>query len=548
MSNPSAQDPEDNLPEWLRALRKRQDQEYVDKGEGEGEDSGESSQPAAEPEASREPAWLREIRERYQRGKTPGEHSAEERALEETKPRKVARMQKPPADEEPVSVVEESVSAEDELPVTQEEPASEWFDAAAEPPREEQASPSLFGLDKGNEIPSYAPAFTEDEPAIDPGELPGWLQALRPNEVFPREDSRSREILPGSAEDAGPLAGLSDVLPAEPSVAQTGRASVFSSKLEITENQGLHAAAFTKLLEGVDTSPEGDALRVARPTRLLNLAMAGLLLLAVLFPLVTGSQSAIRPDPQLSPEAASVFNMIEMLPAGAPVLVAFEMQPALYGEMTPLVSAVVDHLLARQAQLVFISTRPTGPALAERLLQEQLAALPAVASGAYTQLGYLSGGTAALRSFISDPRSATLAGEGLNPWQSPSLEPIQQLSNFALVLVVSSSAEDGRAWIEQSAGLLPAGLTAVTSAQAAPLLRVYLQSEPQTLQGLVSGVQGAALYERLRAQDGLGRVYWDAYSFGLGAIVLMILLGGLYGRFLRLKPEKPIASEAARGN
>jgi hypothetical protein len=215
--------------------------------------------------------------------------------------------------------------------------------------------------------------------------------------------------------------------------------------------------------------------------------------------------------------------------------------------MTPLLSVVLTHLLEKQAQLVFISTRPTGPALAQRLLQEQLSALPAVATGVYTQLGYLSGGMAALRSFISDPRGATLSGGKLAPWQSPSLEPIQQLSNFALVLVVSSSAEDGRAWIEQSAGILPTRLAAVTSAQASPLLRVYLQSEPPILQGLVSGVQGAALYERLRARDGLGRIYWDAYSFGLGAIVLIILLGGLYGRFLHLIPEKPIASEAARG-
>jgi hypothetical protein len=545
MSNPSTQDPEDNLPEWLRALRRRQDEEHVDNGEGDGEATSESSQPAADPEASKEPDWLREIRERYQRGKKPREDAAEERALEETKPRKVVRMQDStlPADEEPATFVKESVSAG---PEPQEETPNDWFDAAAEPPREEQANSSLSGLDEANETPGFTPAFTEDEPGINPGELPGWLQALRPSEVFPK-DSRSKEILPGSAEGAGPLAGLSDVLPADPSLSQVGRAPVFSSKLEITENQGLHAAAFTKLLEEVDKSPEEEALRVARPTRVLNLAMAGLLLLAVIFPLLTGSQSAIRPDPQLFLEAASVFNVIEVLPAGAPVLVAFEVQPALYGEMTPLLSAVFAHLLEKQAQLVLISTRPTGPALAERLLQEQLSALPAVARGAYDQLGYLSGGMAALRSFINDPRRATLSGGGSAQWQSPSLEPIQQFSNFALVLVVSSSAEDGRAWIEQSAGSMPVRLAAVTSAQATPLLRVYLQSEPPILQGLVGGLQGAALYERLRAQDGLGRIYWDAYSFGLGAIVLIILLGGLYGRFLNLKPEKPIASEAARG-
>jgi hypothetical protein len=51
-------------------------------------------------------------------------------------------------------------------------------------------------------------------------------------------------------------------------------------------------------------------------------------------------------------------------------------------------------------------------------------------------------------------------------------------------------------------------------------------------------LQGAALYERMRGQDGLGRAYWDSYSFGLGAVLLLILLGGLYGRLIQLRPEK----------
>lgn len=533
MSYHSAQDPEENLPEWLRALRKRQEQENIESSESEAS-AGESEPAGEESEPQQEPDWLGEIRTRYQRGKKPTEPASEEDDLEDTKPRRFESFDEAPAPHE------------QEPGADQGEAASAWPAAEGESaPGEEPQNPVENFAEEG-ELPAHTPAFHEDEPAQTPGELSGWLQALRPG-AFPKEDSRSGEMLPGM-ENASPLAGLSDVLPADLSITQVERAPVFSSRLEITEHQELHAAAFTKLLNEVEAPPEDEARRVARPTRVLNILMASALFLAVVFPLLTQSQSAIRPDPQFFPEAAGVYGMIDVLPAEAPVLVAFEVQPALVGEMTPLISAVFAHLLDRQAQLVFISTRPSGPALAERVLQEQFAAAPALASGAYTQLGYLAGGMAALRSFISDPRSAILStASGADPWLSPTLEPIQQLSNFALVLVVSSNAEDGRAWIEQSAGFLPSGLAAVTSAQAAPLLRAYLQSKPQTLQGLVSGVQGAALYERLRGQDGLGRAYWDAYSYGLGAIVLLILLGGLYGRLIQLKPEKPAAVEARRG-
>jgi hypothetical protein len=435
--------------------------------------------------------------------------------------------------------LEETRAPVEEDPIQFEEPAASYEEIASR--TELPAEENTFVED---ELAGGPSAFSEEPEPIDPGVLPSWLQALRPAGAFPTEDARSSEMLPGAEETSGPLAGLSDVLPAEPGLTRLERVPVFSSRLEVSENQALHAITFTKLLSAVDAPPADEARRVAGPTRVLNLVIAGVMFLAVLFPLATQSRVAVRPNPQLFPEATNVFSRIDALPAGAPVLVAFEVQPALYGEMAPIVTAIFGHLLDRQSQLVFISTRPTGPALAERNLMEQFSSAPAVATKAFSQLGYLSGGLAALRSFISDPRSATLsaASLGVDPWQEPSLDPIQTLSNFALVIVVSSSAEDGRAWIEQSAGYLPNGLVAVTSAQAAPLLRAYLQSDPLTLQGLLSGIHGAALYERLRTQDdGLGRAYWDAYSYGLGAMVLLILLGGLYGRFIRIRPEQPAA-------
>ncbi len=229
------------------------------------------------------------------------------------------------------------------------------------------------------------------------------------------------------------------------------------------------------------------------------------------------------------------------------MLVAFEVQPALYGETAPVAAAVLGHLLNRQAHLVFISTQPTGPSLAEQLLHDYFVDQPAIATGSYNDLGYLSGGMAALRSFIDAPQQAVLAPApgGPNPWDAAALQPLQHLSDFALVFVISSSAEDVRAWIEQGATELPNGLIAVTSAQANPLLRAYLKSNPQTLRGLVSGIQGSALYEKMRAKVGLGSIYWDAYSFGLGAIVLLILLGGLYGRLIHLRPESMGEANAA---
>jgi len=78
----------------------------------------------------------------------------------------------------------------------------------------------------------------------------------------------------------------------------------------------------------------------------------------------------------------------------------------------------------------------------------------------------------------------------------------------------------------------------VSSAQAAPIVRAYLDTEPSQVEALVAGVSGGAHYERLRARDTLSVTYWDSYSYQLGAAVLVIVLGGLYGRLILAPTEK----------
>lgn len=529
MANNPIQDPEQNLPEWLRALRNKQ--AAADANNEPDETRSTSSESESVPET--EPEWLKEIRKRHQ-GETAHDEAENERALTDTQPNQPMRLEK--------RRIRAEESEANEAANEESQPGSEvpeWLgpDSQAEiEPAQTEADDDL------DQLPAVTPAFSSGEQNIAPGELPSWLQAIRPGGTsFPNEDTHADEMLPSyDVESAGPLAGLSGVLPAEPEIAKIGKAPVFSGRLEISESQYRHAAALRDLL-AAETQPRQDyAATVARPARILNAIMSAALLLAALIPMINGSQTAPRPDRTAFPESSEVFNAIDVLQADAPVLVAFEVEPALYGEMQPALTAVLSHLLQKQARLVFISTQPGGPALAERLLQEQFADSPAIVSGDYVNLGYLSGGMAALSSFSSDPRSATLSALSAAqfPWESAALQPIDDLSDFGLVLVAASEAEDGRAWIEQTNSNLPDGMLLVTSAQAAPVLRPYLSSAPATLRGMVAGLSGAAYYEGLHNSDSLGRAYWDSYSYGLGAAVLIILLGGLYGRVIQLRPEK----------
>lgn len=540
----SPQDPEENLPDWLKALRRKQ-----------GGDGEESEQVAAPQEPAKEdtppaeePSWLKDIRKRRQT-ETLSLASAEEnseRALTDTQPNPPSRLEKRRLKRDKEKAAAEEEQAQEAAKSVEQTP--DWLNLEAQPKKQEE-NYEIPAAESATP-PTFTPAFegsAEPEP-LSPGELPSWLQAIRPGGTnFPDEDTRSDEMLPGGdQEGVGPLAGLSGVLQAEPEIAKVGKAPVFSNRLEVSDSQYRHAAVLRDLVAGEALPKEDDSKRVARPTRVLNAVMAVALMLAVLVPFVTGSQAAPRPELSALPESANVFNLIDVLPADAPVLVALDVEPAFYGELKPALTAVLGHLLDKQARLVFISTQPTGPGLAERLLLEEFADAPIVATGDYINLGYLSGGMAALRSFSSDPRAALLSVSATlqDPWQTSALQSITQLNDFALVLVAASDGDDGRAWIEQTGSQLESGLAMISSAQAAPALHPYLQSVPVTLRGLVSGLVGGTYYELLRGDDGLGRAYWDAFSYGLGAIFLLILLGGLYGRLIQLRPGKAAKAQS----
>lgn len=524
-------DPEENLPDWLKALRRKQSDQGAD-----------AEEPSAESDAPQdEPAWLAEIRKRHQ-GETA--HAAE-RALTDTQPNKPLHLEKrtlatPEAEAEETPPEMEPAPIEDAAP----DLVPDWLDSE-EGEDEAVEDFSEEGAVAAADEPTATPAFStsEEDEGLPAGELPSWLEAIRPGgPMFPEADERSEEMLPEPEfEDSGPLAGLSGVLRAEPEMAQISKAPVFSTRLDVSEAQYRHAAVLRDLIAAEALPKQDHAASIQRPARLLNVILTGVLFLAALAPMFTGSQAAARPELNAFPESAEIFNQIDTLPPDAPVLVVFDVQPALYGEMKAPLSAVLSHLLEKQARLAFVSTQPTGPALAERLLHEQLASAPAVVAGDYVSFGYLTGGMAAVQSFASDPRAATLSAPAAaaQPWSSPSLQAVNSLNDFALVLVAVSEGEDGRMWIEQAAPSLERGMLLVASAQAAPSLRPYYGGEPMPVAGLVAGVTGATYYERLRARNELSQVYWEPFSYELGAVVLAILLGGLYGRMIQTRPEKP---------
>jgi hypothetical protein len=406
-------------------------------------------------------------------------------------------------------------------------------------------------LSEAGSVPSEAAIAPEARPDLAPATLPTWLEAMRPVDTF-----RSVvELLPEeeqSVESAGPLAGLRGVLMAEPVVALPRITGIGSTRLNVTERQMTQAEQLARMVQ----EELREAPAAARPRRrlpLLRWAVAGLLLLAVALPIVL--RLSVFPLPSVEPmELGRLVNLVAGLPTDRATLIVFDYEPANAGELEVVAGPLLEDLMSKGVPLATVSTRPTGPPLAERLLRERGAGYDGYRSGEkYVHLGYLSGGVPAIRLFAANPREAVLNGfaasidgEGasLAGWNSPVLEGVQSLSDFGAVIVITAGAESARSWTEQAGPFLNGKpLVMVLSAGVEPMIRPYYEALQPQVAGLLSGEPAAVAYELRIGKAGAAVERWQPFSLGILVLEILLVAGILSGagtwllQFVRPRPK-----------
>ncbi len=368
----------------------------------------------------------------------------------------------------------------------------------------------------------------EEDEVIEPADLPIWLAAMRPVDGLSQETPTSEDNL-RTVESTGPLAGLSGILPAEPAIARVKKSSAYAIKLQVSDNQQAHAAMLEELIKNEgNVEPIPEKARISSQ-HVLRLSIFIVLLLAIIWPVLTGSVNT--PLPVIAPETLETKRIIDSISSGAPVLMAVEYEPGLLGEMDAASAGVIDHLMIRGAYLTLISTSTMGPAQAERLISviNNSTDHDYQPSTQYVNLGYIPGGPTGLLGFATTPRSVLPFALDNSPiWESGPLSNVQNVRDFELVVVITEDADSARAWIEQvQPALASTPLVMVLSAQAEPMIRPYYEGSPRQVNGLVTGLAGGASYEETMPRTSLARKYWDAFSYGLLAAVVLIGLGGV---------------------
>jgi hypothetical protein len=511
---------QDTTPRWLREESNLTGEPEVPSwlsGTGSFELSSEAAKETpAQPEDSESiPAWLKAAEPH---------HSIEETPATEAEPAETSDWLN--------SLKSLDVEAEPQQPA--EEERSQPFDA--ETPAfdvEPEATEDLFAempswLSTAMEQPSSStPTAITNTDALSPSELPSWVQAMRPVDASTSQPASlsSDQTL----EARGALAGLQGVLPAVPGYMPTSKPKAYSIKLTASDEQLAHAEILEQILAAETAPVPLEAFSTLRASRSLRWLISALLLIGTI--LTVSLRTQIFASPSGVPnEMRNLLFISQSIPDNAPILVAMDYEPSRAGEMQAAAAPLLDNLmLMRAPRLTFIATNETGAILAERLMSGPLAVHNYTDRVSYLNLGYLPGGQLGIRAFAQSPSLASPLDISLQPaWETPPLEGVIALNQFAAMILITDNAEAARIWIEQTQELrgdIP--FIIISSAQAAPMIQPYYNSAQVT--GIIPGLQGGAIFEQYNAsRPGTARSYWDAYSLGMLLAVVLVFGGGLW--------------------
>jgi hypothetical protein len=405
---------------------------------------------------------------------------------------------------------------------------------------EEEFFDDLFS----EELPSWLTEASSDEvrrtigEELAQGELPGWVEAMRP--VVESTDASGLDDDEDYIENYGPLAGIPSVLPAEAEIGiDLDPAAQKPLDLLATKNHQEYVDLLKKLIGDENKSKSIILPSPLQTQRVLRWLIAIIMLVAIAGTLIFSGSVELD-----SPTAAQVqgtgfsvlYEEIETLYDGQPVLIAFDYQPAAAGELHTAAASVVDHLMEQGTFLSFVSTQPTGPALAEHFLDTTQSHHNYIHTQKYINLGYLPGESAGLLSFIIAPKKIIpLAFDGSNAWDSPPLISIDSIGDFKMILVITDDPNTAKIWIEQVGSRLnDTPLTMVVSAQVEPLIQPYFRTSPRQVSGYVAGIIDSMNYEKITERPFLANKIWLPFNMGIIISVGIIFIGGMANGVLSL--------------
>jgi hypothetical protein len=483
------------MPAWMRDLTPATPSEVVPTG------PALVVEPAPEPAEA--PQWLKEIGSQP----APAEALAElPDWLKELQPQAPSEQPVPPIAEAPALAEEAAPEPTGEMPT--------WLKELG--PAEAPVAPQAVFTGLPAPAPAPSPAAAG---GLVAAQLPAWLQKLAPTGVAPKEAEKEEPV-----ETEGILAGVRGPLTAATIVTLQATGEPHPLHPEIPAIDLSRAGALQELLARgpavvVRREVESRAQKLWSNTQRWTVFLVLMVLAFVPLwqeQLVYDLGLVRAPQLQTRPAANAVYQDIDNLKPGSLVFVAFDYDATQSSEMDTQARVLLRHLAARKANLKVASLYPSGPAVAQTVIDGVNATLPITDRIRVENHGYVPG---------QDMAVTFIQGEAISA---------------SLVIELAATPDTLRWWAEQMTAAAQQGkatppLLAGVSAAAEPMSLPYYHS--QQVKGMLAGVPDAVAY-RLELQnkkvaqedkDSPAHVLAPLASIGVAnaALAVLMVAGGL---------------------
>lgn len=246
-----------------------------------------------------------------------------------------------------------------------------------------------------------------------------------------------------------------------------------------------------------------------------------LVALAVIIPMVFPISLPVS----ISKPTQDLYDYIDGLEAGSAIMLVFDYGPSSLAELNPMAKAILKQCFERDVKVVGLTLYAVGTTMGSDLMKGVAEEKNAVYGEDYVYLGFRPG-TELVILGMGDSIASIYENDY---YETPLLElpMMQNIRNYDQIELVVDLASGNLTeyWITfanvQFNQKIGAGVTGVIISQMYP----YLQTGQ--LVGLISGIAGAAEYERLIDDPAKGVLWINIESFVHLLIVVLVVIGNI---------------------
>ncbi len=189
--------------------------------------------------------------------------------------------------------------------------------------------------------------------------------------------------------------------------------------------------------------------------------------------------------------------------------------------------ALLRHLFSKDVKVYITCLWPDGQFMAlEALEQVAKKQYGKVYGEDYVLLGYRPGAEAIIKGLVSNIRKVfTVDSRGDFLDDIPMMVGVNQVKDFDFIFSASAGYPGTVEWVQYAAD--PTGVTMSTGTTSIQVNEVMPYVQSGQIKGILGGMPGAAEYESLIGQAGIGTSGMDAQSVAHIIIVAFIIFGNI---------------------